>query len=122
MFQIDYCQVDDGHRPAEEFIDGLEPKMRAKVFGRLELLEEYGNRLGMPYSRHLGDGIYELRTVQGSNITRILYFFFVGNRILLTHGFTKKTQKTPKREINRAKLIRAAWRQQHREGERDERF
>lgn len=117
MFEVDYCEDGNGCRPAEEFIDSLEPKMRAKVFGRLELLEEHGNRLGMPYSRHLEDGIYEVRTSQGSNITRVLYFFTVGNRILLTHGFVKKTQLTPKREIERAKRIRASWKERH-----DERF
>lgn len=116
MFEVDYCDDESGHRPAEEFIDGLDPKMKAKVFGRLELLEEHGNRLGMPYSRHLEDGIYEVRTPQGNDITRVLYFFAIGNRILLTHGFVKKTQKTPPREIERAKRIRASWKERH--GER----
>lgn len=113
MFEVDYCEDEGGRRPAEEFIDGLDPKMRAKVFGRLGLLEEHGNRLGMPYSRHLEDGIYEIRTPQGSDITRMLYFFAVGSRILLTHGFVKKTQKTPQREIERAKRIRAGWKERH---------
>lgn len=80
------------------------------MFGRLELLEEMGSQLGMPFSRHLDDGIFELRTVQGSNITRVLYFFVVGERVILTHGFVKKTQKTPLREIARAKRIRDDWR------------
>ena len=77
MFEVDYYEDEEGRRPAEEFIDGLEAKMRVKVFGRIELLEQYGPQLGMPFSRHLDDGIFELRTVQGNNITRILYFFFV---------------------------------------------
>lgn len=84
--------------------------MRAKVFGRLELLEEHEPALGMPFSRHLDDGIFELRTVQGSNITRVLYFFVAGGEIVLTHGFVKKTQKTPAREIERAKRMREDWR------------
>ena len=64
----------------------------------------------MPFSRYLEDGIYELRTSQGSNITRVLYFFVVGERVILTHGFVKKTQKTPPREIERAKKARDDWR------------
>jgi phage-related protein len=48
------------------------------------------------------DGIFELRTIQGNNITRILYFFVVGKQIVLTNGFIKKTQKTPKKEIELA--------------------
>ena len=64
----------------------------------------------MPFSRHLEDGIYELRTPQGNNITRVLYFFVVGERAILTHGFVKKPQKTPVREIERAKRARDDWR------------
>ena len=113
MFEIDYYKESNGNVPVEEFIDSLDMKMRAKVFGRLELLEEYGSQLGMPFSKHLDDGIFELRTAQGKNITRILYFFVVGQRIILTHGFVKKTQKTPAREIERAKKIRKDWRHRH---------
>lgn len=60
MFSVDYYEDERGRRPVEEFIDGLDVKMRAKVFGRLALLEQHGSRLGMPFSRHLEDGIYEL--------------------------------------------------------------
>lgn len=67
----------------------------------------------MPFSRHLEDGIFELRTPQGSNITRVLYFFVVGERAILTHGFVKKTQRTPPREIERAKKARDDWRQRN---------
>lgn len=71
---------------------------------------EQGRALGMPFSRHLDDGIFELRTAQGSDITRVLYFFVAGGEIVLTHGFVKKTQKTPAREIERAKRMREDWR------------
>ncbi len=109
MYEVDYYEDENGNKPVKAFIDSLDEKMKAKVFGRLELLEEYGSMLGMPFSRHLDDGIFELRTVQGSNITRILYFFVVGERVILTHGFVKKTQKTPFREIDKAKKIRDDW-------------
>ena len=49
---------------------------------------------------------YELRAVQGNNITRVLYFFVVGQKIILTNGFVKKTQKTPESEIDLAKKYR----------------
>lgn len=110
MYEVNYYEDARGRSPVEEFIDSLPAKMRAKVFGRLELLEEHGPDLGMPFSRHLDDGIFELRTVQGSDITRVLYFFVAGREIVLTHGFVKKTQKTPAREIERAKRIREDWR------------
>ena len=113
MYSVDYYEDENGRKPAEEFIDSLDIKMRAKVFGRLELLEAHGARLGMPFSRHLDDGIFELRAVMGGNITRILYFFVVGERVILTHGFVKKTQKTPPRELERAKRIRSDWRKRN---------
>ena len=72
----------------------------------LKLLEERGTELRLPYSEHLDDGIFELRTKQGTNIIRNLYFFFVENKIIVTHGFRKKTQKTPSGEIERAKEYR----------------
>lgn len=80
--------------------------MRAKLFRMIELLEEQGNALREPYSKLLEDGIFELRTKQGTDITRILYFFVVGSKIILTNGFVKKTQKTPKSEIALAKKYR----------------
>ena len=52
-----------------------------------------------PYSKHLDDGIFELRCKFGSDITRVLYFFYYEGKIILTNGFVKKTQKTPKEEI-----------------------
>lgn len=110
MYEVDYYEDGKENKPVEQFIDGLDEKMKAKVFGRLELLEEHGALLGMPFARHLDDGIFELRTVQSNNITRILYFFVIGERVILTHGFVKKTQKTPAKEIERAKKIRADWR------------
>lgn len=81
-------------------------KMKAKLFGLIDILEENGNQLREPYSKFLGDGIFELRAKLGSDITRILYFFYYEGRIILTHGFTKKTQKTPPSEIERAKKYR----------------
>ena len=65
-----------------------------------------GISLRMPLSESLGDGIFELRAKTGTNISRVMYFFVVGDRAVLTHGFIKKTQKTPPREIERANKIR----------------
>jgi len=66
----------------------------------------------------LEDGIFELRCKLGSNITRALYFFYVGKRIVVTNGFVKKTQKTPPGEIKLAKDRRKDWiERQERENE-----
>ena len=84
-------------------MDSLNVKMRNKALNSLVLLEEFGNTLREPHSKPIGDGIFELRIKFASDITRIFYFFYVGNKIVLTNGFIKKTQKTPPAEIELAK-------------------
>ena len=97
----------DGSCPVRDFLDTLDDKMLAKLLGTISLLETNGTQLREPYSKSLGDGIFELRAKQSSNITRILYFFVVGHQIILTNGFVKKTQKTPPEEIALAQKYRA---------------
>lgn len=70
----------------------------------LKVLQEQGNRLREPYSKHPEDGIFEVRGKVGSDISRVLYFFYYGGRIILTNGFIKKTQKTPRNELEKAEL------------------
>lgn len=107
MIEIEFYDTEDGRCPLQEYLDSLEPKLLAKTLRTIDLLETNGPQLRAPYSEPLGNGIFELRTKQGSDITRVLYFFFVGNKAILTNGFTKKTQKTPKREIELAEKYRA---------------
>lgn len=64
----------------------------------IELLQEKGNQLREPYSKHLDDGIFELRCKVGSNITRVLYFFYYKGQIILTNGFVKKKLKEHHRQ------------------------
>lgn len=89
------------------FIESLPAKLRAKNVHELELLEEFGTSLPAPYTKQLRgagyDGLWELRVKLASNITRVFYFFPTGNRVLLLHGFIKKTDKTPVTELNTAK-------------------
>lgn len=99
MIEIEFYETEDGKCPLEEYLDSLEPKLLAKTLRTIDLLENNGISLRGPYSEPLGDGIFELRTKHGSDITRVLYFFFVGNKAVLTNGFTKKTKKTPKQEL-----------------------
>jgi len=83
--------------------------MRAKLNLAINAARDFGTELREPYSKHLDDCIFELRAKVGSNISRVLYFFFVGRKIVLTHGFTKKTQKTPPSEIEKAKDYRTKY-------------
>ena len=106
LFEVEYYEKSDGTYPAEEFILSQDIKMQTKLFRLLELLELKGNELREPYSKSLSDGIFEIRAIQGNNITRVLYFFVVDKKIILTNGFVKKTQKSPENEIVLAKKYR----------------
>ena len=103
---IEFYKTEDGYEPVQEFLDSLEPKMKAKTLRTIDLLEQNGTSLRLPYSEYLEDGIFELRTQQGSDISRVLYFFQVGNTAYLTNGFIKKTQKTPRAVLELAKKYR----------------
>ena len=106
-FIVEYYHKLDGSCPIKEFMDDLDEKTRARVL-RLQMLLAYnGNELREPYSKPLEEGIFELRTQQGNNIVRSLYFFMSGKKVIITNGFVKKTQKTPRREIETAKRYRA---------------
>ena len=106
QFEIIFYDKTDGTEPAKDFLMELDIKMRAKMVRTIEILQNNGVSLREPYSKSLNDGIFELRAKVGSDISRVLYFFFVGHKIILTNGFIKKTQKTPQAEIERAKQYR----------------
>ena len=109
MFQVEFYETQDGKQPVSDFLDSLDDKMAAKLVSLMELLEAKGPELRMPYSEYLGDGIFELRCKLGSDITRALYFFYIGKRIIFTNGFVKKTQKTPPSEKKLAIDRRTDW-------------
>jgi phage-related protein len=104
--EVNFYEKEDGTEPVRDFMLSLSPKMRAKMYFSMEVLETLGGKAREPYSKFLEDGIYELRAIQGTDISRVLYFFVVGNKAILTNGFIKKSQKTPKNELELAKKYR----------------
>ena len=106
-FKVEFYDKEDGRSPAREFLDGLDAKMFAKMVRAIDVLKAGGTMVREPYSKHLDDGIFEVRAQISSNISRVLFFFYVDRCIVLTHGFIKKTQKTPPSEIKLAKKYRA---------------
>ena len=106
-YEIEFYDKPDGTEPAKDFILSLDTKMQAKVLRTVALLRDAGPSLREPYSKLLDDGIFEIRAKFSSDITRVLYFFVIGKKVILTNGFIKKTQKTPASEIALAKQYRA---------------
>ncbi len=108
MFNIDFYETYDGHSDIQEFLDSLRVKAASVKDARIqygqiarciELLQENGTNLPVQIAKHLDEEIWELRP--GDN--RVLFFYFNEGTYVLLHHFRKKTQKTPPREIDRAK-------------------
>ena len=111
MYNVEFYETKDGKSQIWEFLEDLRIKAATSKDARIqhkqaslyiELLQQNGTRLNENITKHLEDGIWELRP--GNN--RVFYFFFQDNTFVLLHQFRKKTQKTPKREIEKAKRER----------------
>lgn len=105
-WEIVYYKKVDGDIPVVAFLKSLSPKMRAKAYNEIELLQEHGIYLREPYVKPIKGakykGLYELRIRLGSDASRIFYFTHNGNMFVLLNGFLKKTNKTPKGELEKA--------------------
>jgi phage-related protein len=90
----------------KDFLLEQSPKIQDKIFKIIEIIE-YQQRIPEKYLKHLEGqkGIYEARITLGSNIWRVFCFFDEGKLVILLNGFQKKTQKTPKSEIEKAVLL-----------------
>lgn len=88
-----------------KFINSLNDSQSRKVFYVIDMLKSQ-ERLSEKFVKHLEDGIYELRAEYAGDIFRVLFIFDEGQIILLFNGFHKKTQKTPRKEIDLAKKLR----------------
>lgn len=80
-----------------KFIQSLEKSTTAKVLRTIDLLESFGSKLGMPHSKKVAERLFELR-VRGNQEVRIFYSFHKNSAVLLS-GFLKKSDKTPRKEI-----------------------
>lgn len=112
MYNVVFYEKSDGSSELWELLESLRSKMEKSKSSRIqyrqmiyyiELLQQFGTRLSDKVTKYISDDIWELRP--GGN--RIFYFFHCDNTFVLLHAFRKKTQKTPKREIEKAKAERA---------------
>mgnify|MGYP002555820832 FL=1 len=111
MYEIEFYETEDGKCPIWDFLEALPLKAPTNKDARIqhkqaslyiELLQQNGTHMNAEITKHLDDGIWELRP--GNN--RVFYFFYQNDTYVLLHQFRKKSQKTPKREIEKAKTER----------------
>ena len=107
-WQVILYESRGGQKPVETFIKSLQSSTQAKLIRQLDLLEEFGPKLGMPHAKPVGGGLYELR-VRGKQEVRVIYVFVQKQSIYLLHGFQKKSQEIAKKDLaiarNRKKEI-----------------
>lgn len=102
---IDYVQLESGNFPFKKFLETLNFEERAEILSYIEELRfRLNNKLNVSFklSKHLKDGIFELRVKHINRISRSLYFFQSDKRLVFTNGFIKKTNETPNNEIEKA--------------------
>lgn len=87
----------------EVFVLGLPQGLLARYLRLTETMAEFGPNLGMPHTRAMGDGLFELRVKNKEGIARVFYCTTVRSRVVMLHGFVKKSQKTPPRELQLAR-------------------
>ena len=114
MFNIEFYSTADGSSELWDFLNNLQQKssknkdariQHKQILMYIQLLADHGTRLGENITKHLEDDIWELRP--GNN--RVLYFYHKNDTYVLLHQFRNKTQKTPRREIEKAKAERDDW-------------
>ena len=111
MYTVEFYENSSGESEIWEFLEEIRHRSKTSKDSRIQykqislyiqLLQEHGTRLPENVTKHIEDGIWELRP--GNN--RVFYFFYKNDTFVLLHSFRKKTQKTPRREIDRAKAER----------------
>ncbi len=114
-----FCSVAKNHKHRnitiyknyfQEFFDKQSKKVKAKIVWTFDLIEDL-QQVPETYLKHIEntDGLYEIRVQFGGDIFRIFCFFDQGQLVILVNGFQKKTQKTPKKEIELALKIKAEY-------------
>lgn len=94
----------DFYNGVEEDILSMPPKIQARMLKLLDLIEEHGANLGSPHTEPMGDGLFEIRAKAKEGIGRSLFCYMQGQKVCVLVAFVKKAQKTPKQQLDLAKL------------------
>jgi hypothetical protein len=101
-WQVDFFVDERGHAPVEAYLASLPVPHRAKALALIKMLEQEGPKLPFPYSSQVRGKLRELRTQQGKDKLRILYFGDARRVFVLLHGIVKRSVKLPEEEIHTA--------------------
>ena len=93
----------NGSSPLVEFIEQQSNRNQAKIYAELDDMTEFGLMPRGDKLKHLEDKLWELRFRGEGLHFRLIYFAYTGRKIVILHGFCKKTRKTPRRELNTAR-------------------
>lgn len=113
-YEVIFYEDERGRSPVKDFLDELQAKAKSnkeakqlykKFILYIEVLAKSGTRAGTPYTKHIGNGIWELRPKDH----RVFFFGWEGNKLVLLHTFRKTTQKTPQQEVDKAIKEMADW-------------
>ena len=99
QWTVEFFINHDNTKPVKVWLLELEENTRSKLLRNIDLLERLGLGIREPYVKHLEGKLYELRTKDYKGIYRIIYVAHTGRKFILLHGFMKKTQKTPRKEL-----------------------
>jgi len=98
-YSIHYYSIE-----VQEEIMNLPDTLQARYIGLTQRMIEYGPHLGLPHTEAFGSGLFELRLKGAEGIARVFFCTMVKQEIVMLHSFIKKTQKTPQKELNIARL------------------
>jgi len=98
-WQVDFFVDERGHAPVEEYLTSLPIQHRAKALALIKMLEQEGPNLPFPYSSQVRGKLWELRTQQGKDKLRILYFGDARRVFILLHGIVKRSAHLPQEDI-----------------------
>lgn len=94
-------------KAVEVFVLGLPEGLLARYLRLTDLMIEFGANLGMPHTRAMSDGLFELRIKGREGIAHVFYCTRIGQRIVMLHGFVKKSEKTLPEELKKARMLLA---------------
>ena len=114
MYTVEFYEDKDGKSEIRDYLVQLSKDAKTdknarinknKIFAYIKAIEEYGTRIDQPIVKHIEDDLWELRPLSN----RIFFFYWKDDKFVLVHHYIKKSQKAPKKEIEKAKRNVKDW-------------